>query len=252
MVPVICVNVEDRLRRVVRQAGGGLSLEFCSLADLRAGTALPRRMVFLVHCRNGEDDALTAARNMRVAHPTAPLILTNSRFDAEVSIWAIRERAWDYVVLPDEARHLGQRLRQASMENVVPSPQIDRDSGPMGRNPDRAPIGSVQGGATAPAMDVIARRYSKNLSLEHLASACYMAPDAFESRFFQEHGIHASEYLQEYRLGKAADLLSDTHLSVREVAVLVGYEDATEFSRAFCQRFDCEPDRWRAGRNAIA
>ncbi len=252
MVPVICFNVEDRLQRVVRQAGDGLGLEFCSLADLRAGTALPRRMVFLMHCGNGDADALTAARNMRAAHPAAPLILTSPRFEADISIWAIRERAWDYIVLPDEARYLGQRLRQATTADVVPSPQIGRDSGSTGRSLDADLKGSVQSGATAPAMDVIARRYSKNLSLEHLASACYMAPDAFESRFLQEHGIRVSDYLQEYRLEKAADLLLDTRLNVREVAVLVGYDDAAEFSRAFCQRFDCAPDRWRAGRKAMA
>jgi AraC-like DNA-binding protein len=52
--------------------------------------------------------------------------------------------------------------------------------------------------------------------------------------------------LDETRYRIARQLLRDTLLGVEELAVTLGYADATAFSRAFRRWSGTSPSRWRA------
>ena len=59
-------------------------------------------------------------------------------------------------------------------------------------------------------------------------------------------GMTASEYLVELRIQKARDLLANSRLSIQDIAVEVGYEYLTNFSKAFKRAVGVSPRAYRA------
>jgi AraC-like DNA-binding protein len=63
--------------------------------------------------------------------------------------------------------------------------------------------------------------------------------------FKQATGTALGRALTEKRLQKAAQLLANTNLRVKEIASCVGYEHTSSFTRAFERRFEHAPRRYR-------
>jgi transcriptional regulator GlxA family with amidase domain len=63
--------------------------------------------------------------------------------------------------------------------------------------------------------------------------------------FKQQTGISMAEWLSEKRLQRAARLLANSYMSVKEIAHTVGYEHVSSFIRAFERRFAKPPARYR-------
>ena len=63
--------------------------------------------------------------------------------------------------------------------------------------------------------------------------------------FKQATGMALGQVLTERRLQRAAELLANTNMSIKEIACAVGYEHSSSFTRAFEKRFDQAPRRYR-------
>jgi len=73
-----------------------------------------------------------------------------------------------------------------------------------------------------------------NLSKSHL-----------QRLFKQATGLALGQLLTEKRLQTAANLLTSTNLSIKEIACAVGYEHGSSFTRAFERRFERAPREYR-------
>lgn len=98
---------------------------------------------------------------------------------------------------------------------------------------------------TAPALQLIAERYSEKLSIRQLASVCTMTAVTFARRFKQENGMTVASYLCAYRLARARDLLSRTNMAIKEVGISVGFEDIAYFCRSFKRSQGMTPRAYR-------
>jgi len=58
-------------------------------------------------------------------------------------------------------------------------------------------------------------------------------------------GVDLDSFLRNARLDKAADLLRQTELSIKEIAAEVGYQHTSSFDRGFRQKFEIEPADYR-------
>lgn len=86
---------------------------------------------------------------------------------------------------------------------------------------------------------------SEDLSLVRLAEIHYFNP-SYLSRFFkQERGVKLSEFIDECRVRKAKELLSNGELKIRDVSLLVGYEAAHSFTRFFKKTTGMTPQEYR-------
>lgn len=72
-----------------------------------------------------------------------------------------------------------------------------------------------------------------------------LSPAYLQRIFKQQTGVRLGELLAERRLAKAADLLTNSYMSVKEIAYAVGYEHASSFVRAFQRRFTQPPGTYR-------
>ena len=82
-------------------------------------------------------------------------------------------------------------------------------------------------------------------SIRQLAAECRLSPAYLQRLFKHETGICMGEWLSEQRLQRAAYLLSNSYLSIKEITHAVGYEHTSSFIRAFERRFLQAPARYR-------
>lgn len=84
-----------------------------------------------------------------------------------------------------------------------------------------------------------------NLTIGSAAEAMGMN-SARASILYKEHtGMHPSAYLQSLRMEKAKELLTESDLPVKEIAVKVGYFDSSSFIRRFRQNTSVTPAQYR-------
>jgi len=82
-------------------------------------------------------------------------------------------------------------------------------------------------------------------AIRDLAAEFHLSPAYLQRLFKHETGICMGEWLSEQRLQRAAYLLSNSYLSIKEITHVVGYEHTSSFVRAFERRFQQAPARFR-------
>lgn len=82
-------------------------------------------------------------------------------------------------------------------------------------------------------------------TIRDLALEFHLSPSYLQRLFKHQTGVCMGEWLNEQRLRRAAHLLENSYLSVKEIAHNVGYGHASSFIRAFERRFTQAPARYR-------
>jgi AraC-like DNA-binding protein len=79
----------------------------------------------------------------------------------------------------------------------------------------------------------IQSNYTHKISLDELTKIAYMSKFYFLRVFKSHTGLGPYEYLLNYRINKAKEILKNTGLSVREISEAVGFENCNNFIREF-------------------
>ncbi len=88
----------------------------------------------------------------------------------------------------------------------------------------------------------------QGLSVQSLAAQCGCSADHLSRLFAQHHGGQTLKArIQQLRLARAAQLLADTPLSVKEITWACGFGGASYFIHSFKQRYGSTPLGWRRG-----
>ncbi len=82
-------------------------------------------------------------------------------------------------------------------------------------------------------------------SIRDLALKVSLSPAHLQRLFKQQTGIQLGSLVAERRLQKAAQLLTISNLSIKEIAHTVGYRHHSSFVRAFQRRFAQAPKYYR-------
>jgi AraC-type DNA-binding domain-containing proteins len=82
---------------------------------------------------------------------------------------------------------------------------------------------------------------AQSWTLSEMANMAGMSRSNFAQKFKAKVGMPAMEYLTQWRMLRAADLLSTTKLPVGEIGYSVGYESESAFSAAFKRRMGYSP-----------
>ncbi len=95
------------------------------------------------------------------------------------------------------------------------------------------------------AIEFIENNYSKNIKVNDIAdyigiNRCYLT-----NIFKKNINVSPQDFLANYRMDKACDLLKSTNLSIMCVANYVGYSDSVTFSRAFKKIKNESPKNYR-------
>lgn len=87
--------------------------------------------------------------------------------------------------------------------------------------------------------------FAEAVDFKMLASQLGMSQRSFNRRFSQTTGLTPGDYLQQWRLRQARELLRDSNLSIAEIAERTGYADPGHFSTRFRKQMAQTPSHYR-------
>ena len=99
--------------------------------------------------------------------------------------------------------------------------------------------------AMARVIEYIRKNYARPVTAHEIARAVSLSRSALFELFQVTYGMPPHEYLTEYRLSLAKNMLMRTSLSVTEIAEQTGFRDIFAFSRRFKARNGISPSEYR-------
>jgi AraC-like DNA-binding protein len=102
------------------------------------------------------------------------------------------------------------------------------------------------------ALRALHEKPSKAWTIEDLAREIGTSRSVLAERFTQVVGVPPMQYLAEWRMQLAAELLSASNLGLAEIAPRVGYGSEAALSRAFKRMVGVTPALWREGDRAAS
>lgn len=104
----------------------------------------------------------------------------------------------------------------------------------------------LQKSITEEAINYVEENYSnENLSLKDVSGHVHINPTYFSMIFKKEKGINFSDFLYEYRMKKAMEIIRNSDKKVYEVAEEVGYSNSQYFSVCFKKFTGMSPLEYR-------
>lgn len=94
-------------------------------------------------------------------------------------------------------------------------------------------------------LQFINSHYSEEISLEDLAKSANVSKSECLRCFRATLKISPYKYLMDFRIAKAAKLLSDSNLSIAEISNLVGFNQQSYFGKCFKEKIGCSPLAFR-------
>lgn len=91
----------------------------------------------------------------------------------------------------------------------------------------------------------IEKNFRQDLTLNDLASLVYVSPYHLAHVFKEEVGLPPIQYMIHCRIEEAKRLLEHSNLSVREIALVIGYENANYFNLLFKKMTGSPPGKFR-------
>ena len=98
------------------------------------------------------------------------------------------------------------------------------------------------------ALEYISDHYSEKISISEMAQLAGFSENYFMSLFRQYVGMSCIQYVNHYRIQKAAHALEETTKSVSEIAMIHGFDNISYFNLQFRRTFGMTPREFRSKR----
>ena len=103
--------------------------------------------------------------------------------------------------------------------------------------PDTGFIAALADSKLAKSLDAFHQQPEQSWSVESLAKAAGMSRSGFAEHFHHVTGQTPMQYVTQWRMQKAYDLLTNTEQSTQKIAEQCGYQSEASFSKAFKKFF---------------
>ncbi len=87
----------------------------------------------------------------------------------------------------------------------------------------------------------VERQIHSNLKLEEIAFLCHMSLSTFKRHFSKEYKVSPGKWLQDKRLQKSKEILEQGDLKPSDIYLSFGYNNLSNFSIAFKNKFGISP-----------
>lgn len=174
-----------------------------------------------------------------------PGIMLANSCAIDLLLWALRARMWDFHVKPVAHRILQHQLsrlfsmaveRQQDTRAVwYPHDQVDVAA-------QTQPQPALE---TRPALLYVRTLLTERITLEEAADRCCMSRWHFSRSFKRDYGITFKEFVVRERIVRAKALLGQSEASVTEIAHAVGFNELSNFTRAFTRESGVGPRQFR-------
>lgn len=95
------------------------------------------------------------------------------------------------------------------------------------------------------AIDYIVSNYNKKITLKECAKVCVMGESNFTKVFHEIVGMNLKSYINLVRIEKACEFLTDSDLSITEIAEKIGFDSVSYFAELFKKAHGVSPKAFR-------
>ena len=181
--------------------------------------------------------------------PSAPVVMLTQQGSVELVMWALRSRVFDLLVKPPTTHEIDALLQRIAGAVRARRSQMERKPQVTAALPPTETRYRAQSPAAArmqAALAHVAKNYLRPIPESEVALLCHMAPSRFCREFKAAFDKTFVEYLANYRMTHAKRLLANPSMPVCDVAVAVGFNDPSYFTRVFRRQEGVSPSEYRA------
>ncbi len=195
-------------------------------------------------------DGLTLLQQIRQTGWEGYVAIITGHDDFNYAQRAIRLNVFEYIlkpVFPEDIAALLSRIKELLNRIQVKEAKLRSEiqAELQGASPDGAADNCLPA-YIGQAKAYIKEHYAEALTLSQVAKVVSINSVYLSSRFAKYCGQNFLEYLTQFRINKAKDLLEHTNLQIQEVAIKVGYADIAYFSRIFRRETGITPSNYRS------
>ena len=230
-------------QKAVLEAGEGFFIHSGVLHgcwDLQGSGCRFHSIVFHPRLVGGSADSVFHQQYIRpmMDHSSPELILLSPDISWQGEALNAIEAAWQHCVreeagFPFRVRNALSELIYLLQSNL--SPAVMPVSGKTARNAERIKT----------MLNCIHSHYDSELNTAVIAASASVSESECLRSFRSTIGTTPIQYLKQYRLRQAARQLTETELSVSDIAVRCGFQDMSYFTRAFRDSMGCTPTQYR-------
>jgi len=96
---------------------------------------------------------------------------------------------------------------------------------------------------------IVGKKYMEDININYIADSVYLSPNYISQIFKQETGETIIDYLTKTRMEEARTLLRETDFKVLDISEMVGFQDASYFSKVFKKYTGIHPQKYRTLNN---
>ncbi|QUI22302.1 response regulator [Vallitalea pronyensis] len=100
------------------------------------------------------------------------------------------------------------------------------------------------------ALEFIKHNYHKDISLTYVSNVVSLNYSYFSKLFKEYTGMKFIDYLTQFRLSKAKEMLEDSTWSIEEISKSVGYKNYRHFTTSFKRQYHIKPSEMRKKRQS--
>ncbi len=186
-------------------------------------------------------DGLEYCRKIKTDINTShiPVILLTAKLSQGDKIEGLETGADDYVTKPFNYRELSARIRNLLDQRSRLKEKFSKE---INFKPEAVTANSLDKEFLEKALSVVEKNlYKAEFDIELFADEMFLSRSQLHRKMVAITGQAPGEFIRIFKLKKAAQLLLEKKLSVTQIALEVGFNSPSHFTKAFQQYFACLP-----------
>jgi signal transduction histidine kinase/DNA-binding response OmpR family regulator len=172
-----------------------------------------------------------------------PVILLTAKASQENKMEGLETGADDYLTKPFDNNELKVRIKNLISLREKLQKKYQQESL---LKPNEVKVNSVQQKFLQKIKNVVESNMDNSeFNVEELGDQLYMSRSQIHRKLKALTNQSATQYIRNYRLHRAADLLKQDSGNVTEIAYQVGFSSQTYFSKCFQELFHCSPSEFK-------
>lgn len=226
MYKVVLIDDEaiilEGLQKVVDWAGFGCNIVAVAgnAADGAAAIRQHKPDILFTDIKMPDQDGLTMLAGLKSEFPDMQITVLTGYRNFDYAQEAIRLGVTRLLLKPSKLEEISEAIR-SMIENLRP----EEEDGEA----DRAASGFL----VREALRFMSEHYADKLSLQDVSDHCFVSQWHLSKLLNKQTGKSFYDLLNEMRIERAKELLSDPCLKIGDIVEVVGYKDPGHFSRIF-------------------